>query len=132
MWIRASNKVITTFCELQEVGSSLRRERNDEDKEMITNQISKHLPRAGKSKRKESKGYVRRKEAAKGTVKSRVSGSLRQKRSEYMTQSNAFFHKSLMYLWSPREAMIVEAPHNKKISCGSADGEKKSTLPSAK
>ena len=54
-----------------------------------------------------------------------VSGSLRRRRSEEMTQSNTFFPQSRKYLLSPRRLMAIEVSHNEKVFGGGKDGEGK-------
>ena len=56
---------------------------------MVRTHVLKHLPGAGKSKRRGSKGDVRREATARGAMeKSGVSRSLRGRGSEETTQSN--------------------------------------------
>ena len=51
-----------------------------------------------------------------------MSGSLRGKRSEKITQSNTSSRGSQQYLLSPRGVMAIEVPQNEEISGGRKNG----------
>ena len=54
-----------------------------------------------------------------------MSGSLRGRRSEEMTQSNTSFLQGRMYFLSPRGVMAIEVPQNEEISGEGKNGGRK-------
>ena len=85
---------------------------------MIRAQVLEHLPGTREEEAKEMSGEKRWRRAG-------VSGSLRGRRSEEMTQSNTYSPWGQKYLLSPRGVMAVEVPESKEISGRGRNGEGK-------
>ena len=99
---------------------------------MVRIQVLKHLPGARKSKRGGSKGDVKRRATANGAMEKGVSGSLRGRRSEEMTQSNTSSSRgSEVHLESQRGSWQLKSSRMKRfLEEGRMEEEKESVLPS--